>query len=169
MPKKTGFELKHKPMFNKPSKFEERWGEPAYKIAEREDVSVTNIYMRVHNYGNPYQRRAKPTAIEAKYGKTRQEIAKELHLHPITVGHRELYDTGVYIEDKKAVTHNRNTKYTGIHWTEQRAHNYDKFWLMPEHPDYAKERAKADKFNVAEQIAIADQKLLAQEAKNANN
>ena len=67
MPNKTGFIIKQKPMTNK-SQFESRWGEPAWKIAERENVSTTTIHMRVRNYGNPYQRKAKPSHWEAKYG-----------------------------------------------------------------------------------------------------
>ena len=158
MPKKTGFIKKHKPVSIKTS-FEEKWGDPAYKIAERENTSTTNIHMRIRNYGTPWQRKAKPTPIEAKYGKTRQEIARELHLHPITIGLRMLHDGDVYNEHLKEKTHNRDIARTGIHWEDDKKHNFDRFWLMPEHPDYIKERAKADNFDVAKQIAIAEDKL----------
>ena len=75
MPNKTGFIEPEKPQETQ-TDFELKWGEPAYKIAERENVSTTTIHMRVWNYGTPFQRKAKPSEWETKYGKTKVEICK---------------------------------------------------------------------------------------------
>lgn len=164
MPNKTGFIQKHTPMFNKPSKFEERWGEPAFKIAEREDVSVTSIHMRVHNYGSPHQRKAKPSKWENKYGKTMVEICEELYIHPVTLLLRERLHGNVYCEDTLKQTKKRNKK------IEQHKHTKDwrdlpnlqdaGFWLMPEHPDYQTQRDKSLQFNTEYHSKLAKEKAL---------
>jgi len=156
MPKKTGFIKKHEPMFKKASQFEERWGEPAYKIAERENVSTTTIHMRVRNYGNPYQRKAKPSEWEAKYGKTRNEICKDLYIHPVTLLLREKAHGSVYCEDKIEDTGaHRNLKHAGTHWSELPQFKETGFWLMPDHPDYDYERSKCLLWDIDKHKKIA--------------
>ena len=160
MPNKTGFIPPDKPMFTKPSKFETKWGEPAYKIAERENVATTTIHMRIRNYGNPYQRKAKPSKWEDKYGKTIVEISKELYMHPVALNLREKTHGSVYCEDivtDTGVHRNRKTeqyKHTK-HWTTLGHFAGDKFWLMPDHPDYDYERSKCLLWDCEKHIAIA--------------
>ena len=163
MPKKIGYELKVKPMFKKASKFEERWGEPAYKIAERENVSTSTIHMRIRNYGNPYQRKAKPSKWEDKYGKTIVEIAQDLLLSPQTVSQREKTYGNPYCEDKvKKGGPNRNKKTDKFkntkHWSELDQFKGDIFWLMPDHPDYDYERSKCLLWDIDKHIALAKEK-----------
>lgn len=159
MPKKTGFIKKHTPMFNKPSKFEERWGEPAYKIAEREDVSITSIHMRVRNWGNPYQRKSKPSKWEEKYGKTMNEICDDLYIHPVTLLLRERTHNNVYCEDTIKQTKKRNKKLDIYkhtkHWKELPNLKDTGFWLMPEHPRYELERNKCMLWDIDKHKKIA--------------
>ncbi len=160
MPNKTGFILNHTPQPYTPTTFESKWGEPAWKIAEREDVSITSIHMRIRNYGNPYQRKAKPSKWEAKYGKTIAEISKELYMHPVALNLREQKHGSVYCEDKvkdTGVHRNRKTeqyKHTK-HWTELPQYKGDQFWLMPDHPDYQAQRDIAHQWDCEKHIAIA--------------
>jgi len=163
MPNKTGFIKPNRPMFKKPSKFETKWGKPAYKIAERENVSTTTIHMRVKNYGSPYQRKAKPNVWEAKYGKTIVEIAYDLLLSPQTVSQREKTYGNPYCEDKvKKGGPNRNKKTDKFkntkHWSELDQFKGDIFWLMPEHPDYQQERDRALEWDCDTHIALAKAK-----------
>ena len=133
MPKKTGFIQTNKPI-NKVTGFEKKWGEPAWKIAERENVKTVSIYMRVHNYGTPYQRSAKPSRYEELYGKTSNEIALELNLHPFTVqcrlrNHGDCYYESSYTNSRSQFPHN---------WKTDPKWNKNRRWLMPEHHDYDK-------------------------------
>ena len=140
MPKKTGFKLTGKPMFLKPSRFEEKWGEPAWKLAEREDVSTTNIHMRVRNYGSPYQRKAKPSLAEELTGKTFYELGHEYDMHPYTV-YQRLRKYGKV--DCEAEMTDNFTKKKGGHplindgsWKTDIRYKHQKCWLMPEHEKY---------------------------------
>jgi hypothetical protein len=168
MPFKSGFTPPNKPYDkqkkrtddNKQSPFHKKWGEPAWKIAERENVSTTTIHMRVRNYGNPYQRKAKPTYWEAKYGKTIVEISKELYMHPIALNLREKTHGSVYCEDKVKDTgtyRNRKTEqYKDTkHWTVLPQYKGDQYWLMQEHPDYQAQRDIAHQWDCEKHIAIA--------------
>ena len=144
MPNKTGFVLLHKPMFRKPSRFEERWGEPAHAIAKREDVTTTTIHMRVRNYGSPYQRATKPTISEKICGKTNDMLSRELNLHQVSVQQR-LYKY-------------KNPYITYVGSVAKEFPNHKSFvarkviWLMPEHPDHDNWVAK---------MAVIDAKLKA--------
>lgn len=169
MPAKTGFIIKQKPM-KSVSPFEKKWGEPAWKIAERENVTTTTIHMRVRNYGTPYQRKAKPSEWEAKYGKTIVEICKELYIHPVALNLREKNHGNVYCEDiLKDVCTYRNRKVPKYkhtkHWTELPHYKGDKFWLMPEHPDYQSQRDIAIQWDCEKHITIAYRKIANQKAK----
>jgi len=127
MPTKTGYIQKQKP--NKSKTFKDKWGEPAYKIAQRENVAVATIHMRVLNYGTPYMRRKQPTISEKLCGKTLDTLAKELNLHPISVQQRIRLYNNPYVsmrgKDKPFPTHQKF-----------RVGRYD-IWLMPEHPCHA--------------------------------
>ena len=112
--------------------FELKWGERADAIAEREEVDTATIHMRILNYGNPYQRRAKPTKWERKYWKTAKELCYELNLHLQTVEQREKKYGTVYCEDDMAFVHrNRAFKQPSM-----RPVAHQRPWLMKEHPDY---------------------------------
>ena len=131
MPKRTGYIQDHKPI-NKVTEFEKKWGEPAWKVAKRENVSIQNIHMRVYNYGTPYQRRAKPSRYEAIYGKTCNEIALELNLHPFTVQCRLRKKGDCYYES--AWAHSKTT--SNHNWKSDPKWNKNRRWLMPEHHEY---------------------------------
>jgi len=126
--RKTGYIQKQKP--NKSKTFESKWGEPAYKIAQREDVAVATIHMRVFNYGSPYQRTSKPSISEVLCGKTLYQLGEELNLHPITVQQRIRAHNNPYISmrgiEKEFSTHNFSKK-----------KGRKDIWLMPEHPCHA--------------------------------
>lgn len=98
--------------------FEHKWGLDAPTFAKLEGISASALHMRVMNYGTPFQRRAKPSKWEIKYGKTIREIALELNIHPVTVGQRERLHGDVYREPEPdtAGTWNRGLQHTDIHW-----------------------------------------------------
>lgn len=134
MPKRTGFEFTGKPMFLKPSKFEKTWGEPAYKIAQREDVTITNIHMRVRNYGSPYQRKAKPSLAEQIYGKTFYELGLEYDMHPVTIYQRLRKYGKVDCESEMSVP--GRPMWSDGSWKADSRYKHQKCWLMPEHEKY---------------------------------
>ena len=131
-----------KPKQRKPRKrnavqqFEKKWGIHVNDLAEQECVLPEAIFMRVRNYGSPWQRKAKPTPIERKYGKTVGEIAHETNQHPVTVqtNFRERGDA--YWEPKKGPTKLRGLKHNDSDW--KSLTRYNNFpWLHPNHPDYS--------------------------------
>ena len=162
MPAKTGYVKTFNPQSVSKTKFELKWGEPAYKIAQREDVIPASIHQRVYLYGTPYQRKAKPSIWEAKYGKTIVEICKELYMHPMGLTHREKSHGNVYCEDILLNTNNRNIKLEkhkySKHWTDLPHFKGDKYWLMPEHPLYQAQRNLALQWDCGKHIAIAKEK-----------
>jgi len=169
MPAKTGFIITRKP-HKSITAFEKKWGEPAYKIAERENVSTATIHMRVRNYGSPYQRKAKPSTWEAKYGKTIVEICKELYLHPVNLHLREKTNGKVYCEDilqnggayrNRKIEKHKHTK----HWSKLPHFKGDIFWLMPEHPDYKEQRNIARQWDCEKHILLAHRKIASQKTK----
>ena len=54
--------------------FYERWGERPCDIAKRDGVSIHAIGMRIHHFGNPYQRVKKPSKAEIIYGVTNYQL-----------------------------------------------------------------------------------------------
>ena len=54
--------------------FYERWSERPCDIAERDGVSIHAIGMRIHNFGNPYQRVKQPSKMEIIYGVTNYQM-----------------------------------------------------------------------------------------------
>ena len=112
------------------STFEDKWGERAENIALREGVSEATIHMRVHNFGSPYQRRAKPTKWERKYWKTGKELCYELRLHLQSLLVREHKFGTVYCDDQL------QTKNRAYPIPDMKPVENQKPWLMKEHPDY---------------------------------
>tara|TARA_R100001460_G_scaffold98262_1_gene141030 strand:+ start:4017 stop:4466 length:450 start_codon:yes stop_codon:yes gene_type:complete len=145
MPKKTGFIKTHRPMFAK-SKFEQRWGEPAYKIAQREDVSITSIHMRVRNYGSPYQRKAKPSLAEELTGKTFYELGIEYEMHPFTAYQRLTkygkVDCEAEMTDNFTKTKSGHPLWNDGSWKTDSKYTRERPWLMPEHHNYAEFKAQ---------------------------
>lgn len=133
MPKKTGYN-NHNRSINKITRFEQRWGISARDLAIKEDVKIETIHMRVRNYGNPWQRRAKPTLCEEMYGKTQKEIALELGLHPFTVKKRlDEYNDAYYESSWTGAK-----CYSHQDWLKDPRWGNQKRWIMPEHPEYNK-------------------------------
>lgn len=110
--------------------FELKWGERADAIAQREEVDTATIHMRIMNYGNPYQRAAKPTKWERKYWKTAKELCVEFNLHLQTLEQREKNHGTLYCEDK-IIKRNRAYKEPCM-----KPVAHQRPWLMKEHPDY---------------------------------
>ena len=54
--------------------FYETWGERPCDIAKRDGVSIHAIGMRIHHFGNPYQRVKKPSKAEIIYGVTNYQL-----------------------------------------------------------------------------------------------
>jgi len=50
--------------------FESQWGISANELAQQDGVTPEAIRMRVHLYGSPFQRRAKPTIYSAVWQNT---------------------------------------------------------------------------------------------------
>ena len=120
------------------SSFEEKWGITIGELAESEDTTFEAIHMRVHNFGTPFQRRAKPTYFERKYSKTLAEIAIEKDAHPNTIYQKEKIVGHI---DFDVDTHFNGTRSsTGIEWQKLKKHRV-KPWLHPSHPDYESWRA----------------------------
>lgn len=118
--------------------FEQKWGISAVELAKQENVTPAAIQMRVHKWGTPWQRKAKPTQFERKYFKTILELAEELNMHPMSVNLREIKKGNVYWEGKRSSLRGKNMG--GKHWSEHR--NYKELpWLHPNHPDYEAWRA----------------------------
>lgn len=119
--------------------FEQKWGISANELAEQEGVGTPAIHMRVNLYGTPFQRKAKPTNIERKYGATIFELGKQLNLHPISVVQRELWFGDVYRESDRP-SHNRGKSLKPEEEKKWRKHYKDVFWLHENHPDYDRAR-----------------------------
>ena len=58
--------------------FEHKWGYHVKELAESELIKPEALHMRVRNYGNPFQRKPKPSVCEIMYGQTLFEKAIEL-------------------------------------------------------------------------------------------
>ncbi len=101
--------------------FEKSWGIHIDDLARAEDVTVDAIRMRVMKWGNPFQRRAKPSKYEKKYGKTQAQIALDLGIHPITVACREQKFGNVYYESNITTTRwnfKKTINEDQVHWTQ---------------------------------------------------
>jgi hypothetical protein len=109
--------------------FLQKWGEHADDIASRENVDTATIHMRVLNFGNPYQRKAKPTKWERKYWKTAKELCYELRIHLQTLELREKNHGDIYSEN--IIVRNRTYRIPDMKPVDRQ-----KPWLMKEHPDY---------------------------------
>ena len=134
---KTGYiEKERKRPNHKDKTFSAKWGERAESIAQREDVAVATIHMRVNRLKTPYMRRAKPTESEQLCGKTLYQLAEELNLTPISVQQRIRLYGNPYISQRNIKQNENNSNY--------RLGRY-KLWLMEDHPCFAEWKASRDK------------------------
>ena len=122
---------------HKTSRFEETHGVHCGEFAAAECVSPEAIRMRLKNFGTVFQRRAKPTKYEIKYGRTLYEIAEERNLHPITIVHHEVTHSDAYFTNPTGrggspSSHGnwRDAVQSGRYWRKQVA------WMHPAHPEY---------------------------------
>lgn len=135
---KSGYVKPIRKRKQKDQSFSAKWGETADSVAQREDVAVATIHMRVLNYGTPWQRASKPSRCEDVCGKTTIELSEELNLHPISVEQRVRKYANPYLSQ------NGTAKEQCEH---QPWRGRKKCWLMEEHPCYAewkKEKQIAD-------------------------
>lgn len=101
------------------TEFEKQWGIHIDDLARAEDLTPDAIRMRIHKWGNPFQRRSKMSIYETKYGKTQSQIALELGLHPISIADREKKFKDVYhpVNNTGRWNTGRVTNDAGTHWT----------------------------------------------------
>jgi len=144
---KTGYIKRERKRSNQKDKtFSAKWGERAESIAEREDVAISSIHMRVRNFGTPWQRAKTPSKSEELCGKTLHQLADELQMHPQSVMGRIIHHNNPYISERGIIREENNSNAQGG--------RYD-LWLMPEHPCYAEWKEQKDKKN-AELLAEAE-------------
>lgn len=119
--------------------FEHQWGVHVLEIAEMEDKHPEAIYQRVYRFGSPFQRKLNPSAIEKHYGKTREELATELGMHPLTVEQKHRKQGSAFhkwprTDSSKGWTSTDHSWKTDPKFTTNP-------WLMEIHPDYEDWRA----------------------------
>jgi len=125
---KTGYIKNENKRFQKDQTFSAKWGERAETIAQKEDVAVATIHMRVRNFGSPYQRAGKPHISEVLCGKTIYQLAEELQLHPISIQQRIRNHNNPYQTTKDIIGKMYDCDYK---------QGRKRCWLMEEHPCYA--------------------------------
>lgn len=113
-------------MENKRIDFEKKWGMRCNDIADAEETTPEAIRMRVKRFGNPWQRRAKETMFEEKYGKTLGQLALDMGIHPVTIARREKLYGDVYYETpySKPAIRGKIINERGEHWTENSKMHY---------------------------------------------
>jgi hypothetical protein len=132
---------------NKSTEFESKWGMHACDLAAEETVTVDCIHMRVMNFGSPFQRRKKPTRCESLTGRTVEEWARALDMHPVSIDLRiAAHNDPTYVNS----TYGANTihhRRAAVHWTEQKKPLGQRRWLHPRHPNYDSWMAKFKRFD----------------------
>ena len=107
--------------------FEQKWGMHVKELAKAECVGPEAIYMRVRNYGTPFQRHPKPSVEEIMYGRTVGELAKEKGCHPLTIKNRLKEHGTVHYESK--MDHNLGRVYGDYHWAKGKRYTKPNGWL----------------------------------------
>ena len=139
MPKKTGFKHDKHAFRNENSPFFKKWGEHAIDVAQREDVKIATIHMRVNNYGTYLQRTSKPSISEELCGKTMQMLSDELNLSRVAIQQRIFKYNNPYITKLGTIESDEKTH--------QPYKSRAEIWLAPEHPCYEEwvmDKAEAD-------------------------
>lgn len=121
----------------KKTNFHKNWNIPAKELAVQENCMTQAIHMRVLHFGNPFQRRSRPSSCEILTGKLIAEHGKTTGMHPVSVANN-LRQYGEIEKPNKKVQGrwNRGAQYAAIHWSELRQFKNQVTWLMPCHPDY---------------------------------
>jgi len=154
--------------------FELKWGERADAIAQREGLTTDSIHMRIRNFGNPYQRRAKPTKWERKYWKTTKELCYEFNLHLQTLEQREKKFGTVYCKDALSIDNNK----AFVHRKRKpkqpcmKPVAHIRPWLMKEHPDYIAWRSGVmfpDDYNALENNSLNKRQNYPEWSKNGQD
>ena len=114
--------------------FEREWGLHIKELAKQEDVTPEALHMRVRNYGSPYQRAPKPSAIELMYGKTTVQLAIELDCTTSGLINRIRHHGDAYYTSN--YQHNQGRLYSDVDWREERRFGKPQGWLHPAHPAY---------------------------------
>ncbi len=109
--------------------FSRKWGILAITLAEQDNVTVDAIHMRVLNWGNPFQRKHKPSKWEKLYCKSLCELAQDMGMHPMSIAQRHDRLGSIY-----AIPLNKN-KQPNTSWHGDTRWR-DLTWLHPLHPDY---------------------------------
>lgn len=118
-----------------PDSFISKWGIHAVDLAKQEEVHTASIHMRVLKFGNPFQRRAKPTKCEQLHHKTDFELGLELDLHPQSVRRRVNTYGDAYRENPHHEHPYRGQQISAT--TDWRTKvKKTKFWLHPSHVNY---------------------------------
>mgnify|MGYP003629810661 CR=1 FL=1 len=124
-------------MKHKLTKFENKWGIPAYELALLEDVETASIHMRVMRFGHPFQRRGHPSKTEIMFGETIRELAIRYGCHPNTCGMYIIkYGIPYCPQPRYQGAWNKGANHKGIPWQDDPMYTRIKPWLMEEHPDF---------------------------------
>ena len=122
-------------LLDREDSFYSKYGMKAIELAKEEGVSTDAINMRVHLYGTPFQRKAKPTLCEQIHNKTDYELGLELNIHPQSIRRKvRLYGTAYYENPRQ--THPLRGKVISTKKDWRANAKKTKFWLHPKHPDY---------------------------------
>ena len=129
----------------KNTRFEKEYGCRIDLFADSEGVTAEAIWMRLKNFGTPYQRRLNPTQYELKYARTCYEIAEEQGVHPLTIQTYERKFSNAFYEPKWKRMPNPNNNQPKQHWREAvqsgKYWHQQSPWLHPLHPEYDRWRA----------------------------
>jgi len=113
------------------TQFFKKWGCQAHEIATYENTTIDAVHMRVHKFGSPWQRRAKPTVFELIYAKTLQEISAERNKTPGVIYSYQNRKGDAYFESENFSSM--------LQWRDYSLRGSNT-WLMEEHPEYLKWR-----------------------------
>lgn len=131
----------------KETKFSKKWGILAHDLAEEEGTTTDAIHMRVHKWGNPFQRKSAPTICEVMTGRTAIDLAHELGVTPCTISKRiQDYGDPYRESDMPTVKATKGTTRAERHWSETHQggviRGTKEGWLSPRHPEYKTWRYK---------------------------
>lgn len=127
------------------TRFSETWGVHAHELAEQEGLQPDAIHMRVHKFGNPFQRRKNPTKVEKLTGRTLADWADELNLHPLTIIERMKKHGDPRYQSDDGGRGGRHQRRAEVAWQDSGKYR-NKEWLMPQHPQYAEWKSKFTKW-----------------------
>jgi len=116
--------------------FYETWSERPCDIAERDNVSIHAIGMRIHHFGNPYQRVKNPSRMEIFYGVTNYQMLLWTRTpQSILTARLAKMEAQGNTTDIPWLMRRSRAKYDTC---DLKSHHRPQVsgWLMPEHEDY---------------------------------